>query len=128
MHIFSSRPVARFIVCAAPLGLLLFAMSCGSSTSASTGTGGSTTGGTSTNAYAAAYMAITNWGTGVSVTFPSSCSMTVSATGTPPSHNTYYLAPAGTGQTVVATTPSGIQLALCIAPMCSACTAKKQPS
>jgi len=30
----------------------------------------------------------------------------------PPAHNTYYLAPAGNGQTVVATSPSGIQLAV----------------
>jgi hypothetical protein len=79
-------PPARLLACAAPISLLLLAMSCGS--------------------------AITNWGTGVTVTFPTSCSMTVSATGTPPFHNAYYLAPASTGQTVVATTPSGIQLAV----------------
>jgi YHYH protein len=105
-----SRPSKlHLIASAAPVSLLLFAMSCGSATSAASG--GSSTGGTSTNPYAAAYMAITTWGSGVSVTFPTNCSMTVSAAGTPASHNTYYLAPAGTGQTVVATTPSGIQLA-----------------
>jgi hypothetical protein len=113
----SRRNALRFAATSAPISLLLFAMSCGTSTSASTGTGGSstggtTTGGTSSNPYAAAYMAITNWGTGVSVAFPTTCSMTVSATGTPPVHNTYYLGPAANGQTVVATTPSGIQLAL----------------
>jgi hypothetical protein len=57
-------------------------------------------------------MAITNWGTGVTVTFPTNCTMTVSSTGVPPFHNPYYLAPAGTGQAVVATTQSGIQLAV----------------
>jgi hypothetical protein len=103
------HPALRLTTSAAPLSLLLLAMSCGSATSAATG---STTGGTSTNAYAAAYMAITNWGAGVTVTFPTSCSMAVSATGTPPFHNAYYLAPAANGQTVVATTPSGIQLAV----------------
>jgi hypothetical protein len=36
--------------------------------------------------------------------------MTVTASGIPPSHNTYYLAPVSTGQTIVATTASGIQL------------------
>jgi hypothetical protein len=112
MSLLSIRPALRLLACAAPISLLLFAMSCGSATSASTG--GTTTGGstTSTNAYAAAYMAITSWGTGVSVTFPTSCSMTVSASGTPPFHSVYYLAPASTGQPVVATTASGIQLAV----------------
>jgi hypothetical protein len=113
MRLLPNHPALRLLLCAAPIGLLLFAISCGSATtSAGTTTGtGTTTGGstTSTNAYATAYMAITNW---VTVTFPTSCSMTVSATGTPPVHNVYYLAPASNGQTVVATTPSGIQLAV----------------
>lgn len=110
MRVVPSCPAFRSVMCAATISLLPLAMSCGgSSTPASSS---STTVTTSTNQYAAAYMAISNWGTGVTVTFPGSCSMTVSATGVPPSHNAYYLAPAGTGQTVVATTPSGIQLAV----------------
>jgi hypothetical protein len=109
MRLLPSCPALHLLACAAPIALLVFAMSCGSATSAATG---STTGGTSTNAYAAAYMAIANWGAGVTVSFPTSCSMTVSSSGTPPFHNPYYLAPAGAGQTVVATTPSGIQLAV----------------
>jgi hypothetical protein len=100
----------RSACCAAALSFVGLLSSCGGGSTATTPT--TTTTPTSTNQYAAAYMAISNWGAGVSVTFPTSCSMTVSATGTPPSHNAYYLAPAGTGQTVVATTASGIQLAV----------------
>ena len=99
MRVLRSASISAF---ASMIGLLA---SCG-------GTGTTTTTTTSTNQYAAAYMAIpsANWGSGVTVSFPSSCSMTVSSTGVPPSHNVYYLAPAGNGQTVVATSPSGIQL------------------
>lgn len=64
---------------------------------------------TTTNAYAAAYKSMT-WASGVTVTFPSDCSMKVTATGAPWQHQTYYLVPVSTGGTVVATTPSGIQL------------------
>ena len=109
MQLGPSRAEFRFIAIAVSAGILSLSMSCGVG-SIATSTGGG--GGTATNPYALAYMAITNWGTGVTVAFPTTCSMTVSATGVPPSHNAYYLAPAGTGQTVVATTPSGIQLAV----------------
>ena len=97
--------VVSLAVCVSSIGLLA---SCGGTTSTTTTNNNDT----SSNPYAAAYMAITNWGTGVTVSFPSGCAMTVSATGTPPSHNPYYLGPAMAGQTVVATTPSGIQLAV----------------
>jgi len=102
----------RVVVSAACVSLLLLTMSCGGGGSTTTTTTTGSGSGPATNPYALAYMAITNWGTGVTVTFPTNCSMTVSATGVPPSHNAYYLAPAGTGQPVVATTPSGIQLAV----------------
>ena len=46
----------------------------------------------------------------MTVSFPSSCSMTVSATGLPYQHQANYLTPVMAGGTVVATTPSGIQL------------------
>jgi len=97
----------RFLSCSVAMVLLFSFMSCGGS-----GTTTSTTTTTTTNAYAAAYMAIpsADWGSGVTVTFPSSCSMKVTSTGVPPYHNAYYLAPAGSGQTVYATSPSGIQL------------------
>lgn len=81
--------------------------SCGTNTSAA----GSSTTTTTTNAYATAYKSMT-WASGVTVTFPTSCSMTVSASGQPYTHAAYYLAPVMTGGTVVATTPSGIQLGL----------------
>jgi YHYH protein len=111
MHVVSIRAKFRFVVSAAVVSLLSLTMSCGGgSTTTSTTTSGG--GSPATNPYALAYMAITNWGAGVTVAFPANCSMTVSATGAPPSHNAYYLAPAGTGQTVAATTPSGIQLAV----------------
>jgi len=70
--------------------------------------GGAGSSGTA-NAYAAAYKSVT-WASGVTVSFPSDCSMTVTASGVPPAHNAYYLTPAMNGATVVATTPSGIQL------------------
>ncbi len=88
------------------LFLLTLLCSCSSSTSTTTTT-------TTTNAYATAYQSATynNGTTGnMTVSFPSSCSMTVTGTGVPYQHQVYYLAPAGNGSTVVATTPSGIQL------------------
>jgi len=82
--------------------------SCSSSTTTTTTT-------TTTNAYATAYQSakFNNGTTGnMTVSFPSSCSMTVTGTGVPYQHQVYYLAPVGTGGTVVATTASGIQLQL----------------
>src|SRR5580700_7585194 len=105
-YLSSQHDILRAISCSATAVLAFVFTSCG-------GSGTTTTTTASTNQYAAAYMAIpsADWGTGVTVTFPSSCTMTVSSTGVPPYHNAYYLAPASSGQTVVATTPSGIQLA-----------------
>jgi hypothetical protein len=83
--------------------------SCSSSTTTTTTTA------TTTNAYALAYQGarFNNGTTGnMTVSFPSSCSMTVSGTGVPYQHQVYYLVPVGNGGTVVATTPSGIQLQL----------------
>lgn len=88
----------------------LLLSSCGGNSS-SGASGGSSTTTTTTNAYATAYKSVT-WASGVTVSFPSSCSMTVTSSGVPPSHNAYYLTPAMNGATVVATTPSGIQLAV----------------
>jgi len=82
--------------------LLLLASCGGNSISTTTTT-------TTTNAYAAAYQKAT-FATGVTTSYPTSCSMTISANGTPYQHQVYYLAPVSTGGTVVATTPSGIQL------------------
>ena len=108
------QPSCRFITKLIPLcavAVLLLSSCGGSSTSAGT----STTTTTTTNAYALAYQSATynNGTTGnMTVSFPSSCSMTVTGTGVPYQHQVYYLAPTGTGGTTVATTPSGIQLQL----------------
>ncbi len=88
-------------------GLLLLASCSGSSTGTTTTT--TTTTSTTTNAYAAAYQKAT-FASGVTVSYPSSCAMTIAASGLPYQHQVYYLAPVTTGGTVVATTPSGIQL------------------
>jgi hypothetical protein len=65
------------------------------------------------------------WQNGTTVAFSGSCSMTLTSTGAPAFKLSYYLAPASTGQTVVATTAStGMQLALI--PVPSAQTAVSQ--
>jgi hypothetical protein len=90
------------------LYLALLATGCGgSSSSAATTTTTTTTGDTS---YVSAYKALT-W-TNATVTFPTSCTMTITATGVPPYHDPYYLAPATSASVtgVVATTASGLQL------------------
>jgi hypothetical protein len=74
-----------------------------SSTTAAANTNGTT------NAYTTAYKSVT-WASGITVSFPSSCSMTVTGSGTPYQHQAYYLVPVSNGGTVVATTASGIQL------------------
>lgn len=103
---------ARVICPCAALLLTGLLGSCGGSANSDSTTGSSTSSSSgTTNEYTAAYKNIA-WASGVTVTFPSSCSMTVTASGVPPIHNAYYLAPAGSGQTVVATTASGIQLAV----------------
>ena len=74
---------------------------------------GTTTTTTATNAYAAAYESSSlKYASTLTLSFPSSCSMTVSGTGVPYQHQVYYLTPVTNGGTVVATTPSGIQLGL----------------
>jgi hypothetical protein len=81
------------------------------------GSSGSTSSSTSTgtpNAYTAVYKAM-SWGS-VTVSFPSSCAMTVTTTGKPNyTPNAYYLAPAGNGQTIVAHT-SATNTALAVIP------------
>jgi len=104
MSYFSLRSICTVIVVGSISVALL--SSCGSSPT-------TTTNATTTNAYATAYQSAKfNNGTSgnMTVSFPSSCSMTVSGTGVPYQHQAYYLAPVMTGGTVVATTASGIQL------------------
>jgi hypothetical protein len=74
------------------------AIGCGTSSPSSSSSTGTP------NAYTAVYKAMT-WGSTVTVSFPSSCEMTVTTTGKPDyTPSAYYLAPAGMGQTVVAHT------------------------
>jgi hypothetical protein len=81
--------------------------SCGSSTMPAATTA------STASVYAAAFQSakFNNGSSGnMTVSFPGSCSMTITGTGVPYQHQAYYLAPVMTGGTVVATTPSGIQL------------------
>ena len=105
------RRISLFFVLPAAAVALPFLLS--SCSTANVSTASSTTATTATNAYALAYQNATynNGATGnLTVTFPSSCSMSVTGTGVPYDHQTYYLVPVTTGGTVVATTASGIQL------------------
>jgi len=101
---------AQFRV-AACLALPLVLLPLSSCSGALTTSASTTTTTSTTNAYATAYEAVT-WASGVTVSFTSNCSMTVTSSGVPPFHNAYYLTPATGSQTVVATTASGIQLAV----------------
>jgi hypothetical protein len=101
----SSHPHSATIFAASLLAAMLMP-GCGSSTSAgSSSTNSSTTTTSTPNAYTTVYQSLT-WGSTVTVSFPSTCSMTLTTTGKPNyTPNPYYLAPAGAGQTVVAHTP-----------------------
>lgn len=110
MRPLSRRTTAQHCCSASSSLFVALLCSCGGSVAANTVGGGSTTVNL-TNQYALAYQKST-WASGVIISFPSDCSMTVSASGTPYQHQAYYLVPAMSGQTVVATTASGIQLAV----------------
>jgi hypothetical protein len=86
-----------FAVC---LSVAAIAVGCTSGISSSS----TTTTTTQTNQYVTAYKAA-SWGTTVTVTYPSSCEMTITTTGLPNyTPNPYYLAPATGTQAVVAHT------------------------
>jgi hypothetical protein len=91
---------------------LAFGAGCGVN---STSSGSSTAAATGNTQYVSAYKAAA-WGTTTTVTFPSTCEMTVVASGKPNyTPSAYYLAPAGTGQTIVAYT-SSTNTALAVVP------------
>jgi len=101
----STRTLASTLLRAASLSTLILAVSC------SSGTGSTTSTATSNGVnYAAVYQTLT-W-TNATVTFPTSCTMKITATGVPPYHDSYYLAPSSSASLtgVVATTASGLQL------------------
>lgn len=93
---------------AAFLPALLSLSGCGSASA--TTTTSTTTASTTSTGYDAVYKAV-NWGSNMTVTFPSTCTMTIKTTGVPSYHAAYYLAPVTTG-TVVATTGSGLKLGM----------------
>ena len=110
MHRPSAGPPAALL---AIFALLLPASTgCSSSGSASTTSSSSSSSTGTPNAYTTAYKSLT-WSSNVTVTYPSTCEMTIASTGVPPYHDPYYLAPTSTQYpTKVATTPSGLQLAV----------------
>jgi len=86
------------------LSLTAFAVGCSGRGSSSTTTTPTTPTTPTTNQYATAFKSV-SWGTSVTVTYPSSCEMTITTTGKPDyTPNAYYLAPATGTQTVVAHT------------------------
>ncbi|SFS20740.1 YHYH protein [Granulicella pectinivorans] len=106
MTVFSRRLLAA-VSAIAILPALCSLSGCGSASA--TTTTSTTTGNNTSTGYDAVYKA-TNWGSNVTATFPTTCTMTLKTTGVPAYHAAYYLAPVtGTG-TVVATTPSGLKL------------------
>ncbi len=91
-------PMLRFCLPAVGIAACAWMAGCGSSSTSSTTTA------PSTNAYVTAYKSA-SWGSTVTVTYPSSCEMTIAATGKPDyTPNAYYLAPASGTETVVAYT------------------------
>ena len=83
------------------LCLTALVLGCGSAGSSSSASAASAP---TPNAYTTVYKAM-SWGSTVTVSFPSACQMTLTTTGKPDyTPNAYYLAPANSGQTVVAHT------------------------
>jgi hypothetical protein len=112
MHVRSRR--CQYCLCGLAAALLVvptFVIGCGGGAVASSST--TTTSTTITNPYAVAYKSVA-WGTTVTVSFPSSCEITITTTGQPDyTPNAYYLAPASGTDTVVAhTAVSNTPLAL----------------
>lgn len=102
---------ALLLLIATALASSFFVAGCASSSSASTSTN-STSGGGTTNAYTSVYKSLT-WASNVTVTYPTTCTMTITSNGAPPYHDPYYLGPVSTQYpTQVATTPSGLKLAV----------------
>ncbi len=115
MKQFLLKQVRPFRASMLPLLFVLGLVACGggsggSSTSGSSGTNSGISSGTS---LAAGYQQA-KWGANMTVTFPTSCTMTVISNGLP-NHamSAYYLRPAsGNYTTVVATTPDGLALTI----------------
>jgi hypothetical protein len=85
-----SRACTSSLLSMASFAVAIALSSCSGGTTSTT-----TTTATGDTTYVAAYKALT-WGSAATVTFPSTCTMSVSTTGVPPYHNAYYLAPTST--------------------------------
>ena len=107
-----ARPSAHYVV---PLVLSLLISACGGGSGSSTSGSSSNSGGSgSTGVSLAAGYQQAKWGANMTVTYPTSCTMTVISNGLP-NHamSAYYLRPAsGTYTTVAATTPDGLALTI----------------
>jgi hypothetical protein len=89
---------------------LLLILSCSGCTATTTTSGEGSTG--TPNAYTTVYKSLT-WSNGTTVTFPTSCTMTITSTGAPSYHDPYYLGPVSTvNPTQVSVTASGLKLAV----------------
>ncbi len=101
-HFGPGLPGSSLVFVACALSVVLAMVGCGgASTSATSTTTASTS---STNEYVTAYKSA-SWGSTMTITYPSSCEMTITTTGKPDyTPNAYYLAPASGSQTVVAYT------------------------
>jgi hypothetical protein len=103
MHVPSRS--GQYWLCGLAAALLVVptvAIGCGGSAVSSSTT--TNTGSTTTNPYAVAYKSVA-WGSTVTVSFPSSCEITITTTGLPDyTPNAYYLAPASGSETVLAHT------------------------
>lgn len=95
----TSLPARLFALC---LSAGVLALGCGSNATVTASSSSSSSSTGTPNAYTAVYKSM-NWGSSVTATFPSTCEMTLTTTGVPDyTPNPYYLAPASTGQTIVA--------------------------
>jgi hypothetical protein len=82
---------------------ITLALGCGSSKPSTASTAATAT--STPNQYTAVYKSL-SFGSSVTVTYPSTCEMTLTISGKPNyTPNPYYLAPAASGQTIVAHTP-----------------------
>jgi hypothetical protein len=99
------------VLCGVILASLASATSCSSGSADATAT--TTSSATGDTSYVSAYKALA-WGSGTSVSFPTSCTMTITSNGVPPYHDPYYLGPLSSASVtgIVATTASGLKLSV----------------
>jgi hypothetical protein len=107
IHAQSSR-LSRSFVLTAMLLVAVCLTCCGGGSSAAGSSAADTE-------YVAAYKAL-SWGSAVTVSFPTQCTMTISTTGVPPYHNAYYLAPTSVQYPTTAVYSPGSHTAYAVIP------------